>query len=235
MDGRTLCVLKDTEKATGMSAACIGDGRDGAKSSQLEIQLFSPLILRPGCLSNLESKKANPCPDLAKDPPGVRSRRVTRGRYQCPVSPGSSHLDGACYNHEGRMNGILISLKANCPGAQRKSVLSLDRPKSPDEANKTVTLPVPMSSLPQGRKFVLSLHRPKSPDKADKTATLPVPMSSLPQGRAIKIGKRRLLADASPGPGSLPQRPQKNRASVGHPSPALTYSKPARMASLQGG
>lgn len=54
-------------------------------------------------------------------------------------------------------------------------------------------------------------------------------------GRAIKIGKRRLLADASPGPGSLPQRPQKNRASVGHPSPALTYSKPARMASLQGG
>ena len=84
MDGRTLCVLKDTEKATGMSAACIGDGRDGAKSSQLEIQLFSPLILRPGCLSNLESKKANPCPDLAKDPPGVRSRRVPRASSLSP-------------------------------------------------------------------------------------------------------------------------------------------------------
>lgn len=186
MAGRSVCSRTQRKPQECLQLAS-ADGRDGAKSSQLEMQLFSPLILRPGCLSNLESKKATPRPDLSKAPPGVRFRRVTRGRYQCPVSSGSSHLDGACYNHEGRMNGILISLKANCPGAQRKSVLSLDRPKSPDKANKTVTLPVPMSSLPQGR--------------------------------AIKIGKRRLLADASPGPASLPQRPQ-NRASMGHPSPA---------------
>lgn len=164
-------------------------------------------------------QEGKPLPRSGKGPSWGEVQKDHQGRHQRPVSPGSSHLDGACYNNERRINGTLISLKANCPGAWRKFVLSLDRPKSPDEANKTATLPVPMSSLPQGRKFVLSLHRPKSPDEAHKTATLPVPTASLPQGRAVIIGKRRLLADASLGPASLPQRPQ-NRASVGHSSPA---------------
>lgn len=100
------------------------------------------------------------------------------------------------------MNGILISLKASCPGALRKSVLSL--------------------------------HRLKNPEEANKTDTFLVPLSSLPQGRAIITSKRRLLADVSPDLSSLLRRAQKNRASMSHPSPALTYSKPTRMDLLQG-
>lgn len=96
------------------------------------------------------------------------------------------------------MNGILISLKASCPGALRKSVLSLHKLKNPEEANKTDTFLVP------------------------------------PQGRTIITSKRRLLADVSPDPSSLLQRAQKNRASMSHPSPAQTYSKPTRMDLLQG-
>ena len=151
VDTGALCVLMHPEKATGTFGVCSWGCEGWTKSSQGKLLLFSPSILRPAYLSNLEGKTVKACPGLAKAPRGVRPRRITRGRHQSPVSPGPSHRDGTCYNNEGRMNDIFISLRANCPRAWRKFVLSLHRPKSPNEANKTVAFPVPMSFLPRRR------------------------------------------------------------------------------------
>ena len=193
------------EEATGTFGVCSWGCEGWTKSSQGKLLLFSPSILRPAYLSNLEGKKVKACPGLAKAPRGVRPRRITRGRHQSPVPPGPSHRDGTCYNNEGRMNDIFISLRDNCPRAWRKFVLSLHRPKSPNEANKTVALPVPMSFLPRGG------------------------------GRGgIITGKGRLLADTSLVLSPCCRGHRRTGLLWAFQFPPLTYYKPARAAPLPG-